>query len=941
MKRSTLSKLFALLLALVMVVPMFVACNEPAPAAPVKNDEDKIEGDYLILGERTFTDFSLVYSAQTKVLTKTECKNLVDLIQQTTGAIVSVVEDASHLTKKEIIVGVVGKMGREDVEKEVAKYNIGEYDYLIKVWGDDLLIALGSNEISVQAFNFLKKRILCVDETQELMYIPKNLEYAYYYDNSVDKNGLKKVRVDAKNPTDLLFTLHPGSDVDVPCRISYTGNGGWRVQTKYSLTAPFSNVGVAQDLAMDLGATPTDLPQQLTYWEDDVNIIAQAPDGSYAVLNKQEFSIKFCNAEGKLIRTLTELNHSITGRTSALTLYANFTLNDTEAIFGTGERFDTVNQRGKKVIIQSGAVADNKENSNVAIPLFSSSTGSGLFVNSNAYIEADIGAENYNELSVTLDAGALDVYVFVTDKITDVLNGYAAISGYAEEPEDWMNGLLVCRYDANVNTLDAVKAMIANMEVYGTPWTGIVIDGWDVADFAKHEELKAVCDLVHSLGKKVICNVDIGAFPTTFPEGVYDGLDLESFYLSWTFTYYYNEPQADGSYKTSNEQTTTTVNIPIVDQAGAMLEAPLFVSQPTVSKDPLKNYPFTGVVDGGDRFSEDDDFVYETKTYLDITNPAAVEWFFGTYWTYLIEEIGLDGAKVDGASLLPDTHGTLNFYDTTVETGGARQWYATYFTGILNNMLNKKPDGGVCIAMGGGIGMQLNSVVLGGEQSRTTNRLERQIKGLLSSGLSGMPFVSYYAGGSFYKNDNEMSLEQEAPIFLRGIQFAAFTTSMVTDSSNVRGAFDFAAEDESYAYVTELYSLYAKLHQAMAPYIEECVEEATVSGMPVARHLVLMWQDDTNVYDMDDEYMFGDAFLVAPELYGTGSREVYLPEGTWLDLNTGLTYTAGAEGLTLTCDVTIAQIPVFYNVNTTSQTAADVCDDMTLIFDLINAVEIQ
>lgn len=924
-----------------MVVPMFVACQKPTPAAPAtQGDDDKIEGDYLVLGERTFTDFSLVYSEQTKVLTKTECKNLVDMIEDVTGAIVSIVEDASHLTKKEIIVGVVGKMGREDVEKEVAKYNIGEYDYLIKVWGDDLIIALGSNTISVQAFLFLKKRILCVDEDQKTMYLPKDFEYAYYYDNTENKNGLKKVRVDHKNPTELLFTLHPGSEVDVPCRLSYTGNGGWRVQTKYNLSLPFSNVGAAQRLTMDLGGTPADLQQQLTYWEDDVNLIAQAPDGTYAVLNKQEFSIKFCDANGKLIRTLTGLNHSITGRTSALDLYAKFTLNDTEAIFGTGERFDAVNQRGRKVIIQSDAIADNKENSNVAIPLFSSSTGSGLFVNSNAYMEADIGAKNYNELAIKIGAGALDVYVFVTDKITDVLNGYAKISGYAEKPENWMNGLLVCRYDANVDTLETVKAMIANMEVYGTPWTGIVIEGWDVSDFSKHEELKEVCDLVHSLGKKIICNVDIGFFPTTFPEGIYDDIDFSSFYLNWTFTYHYNEPQPDGTFKTSNAQTGTTANIPIVDKAGSMLEAPLFVAQPNKVMDPLKNNPFVGLVDGGDRFSTDDDFVYETKTYIDITNPLAVEWFFGDYWTYLIEEIGFDGAKVGGAGLMPDTHGTLNFYDETVETGGARQWYATYFTGILNNMLSKKPDGGVCVATGGGIGTQLNSVVLGGEQSRTTNRLERQIKGLLSAGLSGMPFVSYYAGGSFYKHDNKLTLEQEAPIFLRGLQFTAFTTSMVTDGSNVRGAFDFVAEDESYAYVSELYSLYAKLHQAMVPYIEECAEEATVSGMPVARHLVLKWQNDANVYNIGDEYMFGDAFLVAPELYGTASRDVYLPEGTWLDLITGETYTVGAEGQTITCDVTIAQIPVFYNVSTTSKTAASVLDDMTAIFDLINAVEI-
>lgn len=938
-KKKYLFKLFALMLAVMMVVPMFASCNEPEPAQkPAAKEDEEAIGDYLCLGERGFTDFSLVYSDKAKVLTKTECQNLVSEIEDYTDANMAIVEDASHLTKKEIIVGVVGEIGRDDVEKIVAGYNLGQYDYLIKVVGDDLIIALGSNPVSVQAFSFLKKRLLYVDEENATVKIPSDLEYVYYSDNADDKNGLKKVQIDKKNATELLFTLNPGSEQDVSCRLTYTGNGGWRVQTRYNMSTPFSNIGAAQKLSVDLGGTVNDLPQQLTYWEDDVNVIAKAPDGSYVALNKTDFSIKFCNADGELVRKLTGLCHTITGRLNTLTLYANFTLDDTEAIYGTGERFDSVNQRGKKVVIQSGAVADTEDNSNVAIPLFSSSRGSGLFVNSNSYMVADIGATNYNELGVTIQSGALDVYVFVTDKITDVLNAYSVISGYADAPATWTNGLLVCRYDANVDTLEAVQAVIANTEAYGTPWTGIVIDGWDVYDFSKHEELKKVCDLVHSLGKKVICNVDIGFFPSEFPEGMYTNVATDNYYLTWTFTYYYTS-FTSGSYSTSTVQTNTTANIPSVAGAGAMMSAPLFTVQPSVHKTkPKESNPFATTVEGGSRENDFDDILYETKTYLDISNPAAVEWFFGEYWEYLVGELGFDGAKIDGANLLPDTHGTLNFYDDTIETGGARAWYTTYFVSLLNQVLAEKPDGGVCLTTGGGIGSQRNSYVLGGEQSRTTNRLARQVKGLLSAGLSGMPFVSYYAGGSFYKNDNVLPIDQEAAIFLRGVQFATFTSTLITADGDVRGAFDFAAEDENYAYVTDLYRLYAKLHEALAPYLAEYSEVATETGMPLARHLVLTWQNDKNVYDLDDEYMLGDAFLVAPELYGESTRSVYLPEGTWKNLITGETLTVGSEGMTVTCNVTMAQIPVFYNVNTTSATAADTLKNVELILAEINAV---
>ena len=78
-------------------------------------------------------------------------------------------------------------------------------------------------------------------------------------------------------------------------------------------------------------------------------------------------------------------------------------------------------------------------------------------------------------------------------------------------------------------------------------------------------------------------------------------------------------------------------------------------------------------------------------------------------------------------------------------------------------------------------------------------------------------------------------------------------------------------------------------------------------------------------------------FLVAPELYGQDQRDVYLPAGEWINVFTGETVQGGT---TITVDVTMAQIPVFYNANTTSVTAASVYADMQVIIDQINAVEL-
>ncbi len=957
MKKQSFFKLFAVLLAILMLLPTLAACGGDETDAPPAGDNNQPQnnqnnqtgnvdlesGDYLILGERGVTEFSLVYSTEALVLTKSEAVLLKEYITEVTEAEMTVIDNGSHYTNKEIYAGVVNKQPeRPEMDALATEYNLGDHDYVIKVIDDDLVIVGGTKEASVMAITFLRKRLLYVDEESGIVAVRRDLDYAMYYDNYADKKGLEKVILNEMGEDELLFTLNPGSEKDVFCRLTYTGNGGWRIQTKYNMAEEFSDIGAAQLLSVSLGEDPSCNVESLTYWERDDHIIAQAPDGSYVVLELEKFALKFCNADGTVSRTLTEINHSITGKTNRLSLYVEFSLNDTEAIYGTGERFDSINQRGKQVIVQSGNVADDVSNSYVAIPLFASSRGNGFFVNNNGYMLADIGATDYNTIHVELTSGAIDCYVFVTDKITDVIENYGAISGYAEMPEEWTTGLLVCRYDADTDTAEAVYNMIAKMESYDLPWTGVLIDGWDIGDFSKHEELKEICEYVHSLGKKVICNVAVGFMPNNdeLPdEWKISDEDMEGFLLGWTFEYYYTEFKSDG-WGTSNAIKTTTYHIPLLSQAGDMIEAPIFVNAPTTTKDPATNYPFLTKVECGERTDFSDDVLYATRTYIDISNPVVVEWFFNTYWSYLVNDIGVDGAKIDGANTLPDAAGTLNFYDDTIPSGGGRAWYSTVFAAKINEILAAKPDSGVCFTSGGGIGSQRNSYIWGGEQSRTVNRLERQVKGLLSAGLSGLPFVTYDIGGSFYKNDDVLDIDKEANIFLRAAQFSIFTSAMQTVSGEVRGAFDFAEEDADYAYVTELYTVYAKMHAALSPYIMEYAEDASETGIPLARHLVLAYQNDKNVYDIEDEYLFGDAFLVAPELYGQSSREVYLPEGKWMNLFTGEEYTVGAEGQTITVNVTMAQIPVFYNMNTTSETAPAVLEELKTLIDVIETIEI-
>jgi hypothetical protein len=53
--------------------------------------------------------------------------------------------------------------------------------------------------------------------------------------------------------------------------------------------------------------------------------------------------------------------------------------------------------------------------------------------------------------------------------------------------------------------------------------------------------------------------------------------------------------------------------------------------------------------------------------------------------------------------------------------------------------------------------------------------------------------------------------------------------------------------------------------------------------LPMARAMVLDFQDDPATCRLDLQYLFGDDFLVAPVVRRDGRCRVYLPAGDWLD----------------------------------------------------------
>jgi alpha-glucosidase (family GH31 glycosyl hydrolase) len=84
--------------------------------------------------------------------------------------------------------------------------------------------------------------------------------------------------------------------------------------------------------------------------------------------------------------------------------------------------------------------------------------------------------------------------------------------------------------------------------------------------------------------------------------------------------------------------------------------------------------------------------------------------------------------------------------------------------------------------------------------------------------------------------------------------------------------------------IEDIFRKYDLLRSRMIPYIYTYAKKASETGVPIMRSMLLECQDDKNVYNMWDEWFFGNELLVAPVTNDKdNSRDIYLPEGRWID----------------------------------------------------------
>ena len=646
----------------------------------------------------------------------------------------------------------------------------------------------------------------------------------------------------------------------VPCVLQFSAPHAWRLRTARD-DGSFDDYGAGQTLSRDLGEESPDDFRPIGWNADSAT--ATAPDGSTAVLKKGK-GIVIYTPSGK-----KAYNVDVIFRDDLGALHVAGDLDWNEKLYGTGEKYDSLNQRGRKVDVYSmdvWSVTDGR--SYLQIPIVASSRGCGLFMNRFEHMYMDLGQSNADRYAFELTHGTCDLYIFATESIPDVLYGYSLLTGFAAEPAEWMYGTQVCRYAPEFSTPQGVYDMAAKMAENDFPWDAVIIEGFDAFNRNNWAQLREISDFVHGLGKKLMVYTQCGN-----GGGWYD------------------------PYLVHNAEGSASIN--------------------RVNATQYYGYGYLSA---------------SLQSYVDLTNPAAVEWMKTGVWRTLITEYGVDGAKIDFCENLPDyvtsDKSTLVFSDGRA-TPGAHQWYPSAYNTILFNLLNDLgEEGAMVFARGGGIGAQRYPLSWTGDQMREFTYLKTMLRAVLSTGLSGVPFMSYDMAG--YSAARYKEINPSAEVFTRGLEYTCFSANIETHGTVFR-PYDY---DDA---TKNLYRIYANMHDALRPYLVEFGRIASQTAMPLMRALVLYDANDAACQSTWDEYLLGDAFLVAPVLDGSrNTRSVYLPKGSWTDLYTGKTYEGGRTLYLYSAP--ISKVPVFVNNNSQSATLRQTLEAIRPYVEEINAL---
>jgi len=292
--------------------------------------------------------------------------------------------------------------------------------------------------------------------------------------------------------------------------------------------------------------------------------------------------------------------------------------------------------------------------------------------------------------------------------------------------------------------------------------------------------------------------------------------------------------------------------------------------------------------------------------YYDAHNPAARKLYWEQARDSLIKRYGWDAWWVDQCE--PDNGTLLDARRQTNYFPGRGIDYFNTFSlehskGIYQGWRRDIPGKRAFFLIRQSFaGEQRNAATLwSSDITCTFASFKKQVPQGINACASGIPYFTSDIGG-YHLNWGapDWSKPEYRELFTRWFQFGAFCPIFRIHGKGERALFSKNWDDKTKAILLK----YDRLRYRLLPYIYSLSGRVTKENYTLMRSLAFDFRNDTNVYNIPDQYMFGPAFMVNPvteQLYsgsnasaGKTTRNVYLPATTkWYDFWTGKVYNGG------------------------------------------------
>jgi len=498
-----------------------------------------------------------------------------------------------------------------------------------------------------------------------------------------------------------------------------------------------------------------------------------------------------------------------------------------------------------------------QRNSQISVPFLVSSLGYGLLWNNPAVGQVTF-AKNMTEW-IARSTRQMDYWICAEENPKAILSAYTAVSGRAPLFPESLMGLWQCKL--RYRTQEEVLTVARQYQREGIKIDQIVIDffHWTVQGDWKFDktywpDVRSMVDELHSMGIRVIVSV-------------WPSVDRRS------------------------------------ENFGPMMEQGLLMR---TERGAAQTYDYQG-----------------DCVQIDPFNPEARQYIWEVCKRNYYD-LGIDGFWLDNSE--PDL-GVYDFDHYRYAAGPAlscSNLYPQLFSrAFFDPMSREKAETPVNLLRCGWAGSQkYGNVIWSGDVPSTFQALREQLQAGLNIGLAGIPWWTTDVGGFMTDDVNDPDFQQ---LLIRWYQF--MTYSAVLRMHGDRGPYNIPPLDtrdwgggylhtgqpnELWSYGEENYRIMRKYYDiriAMHDYIRDLYQEAHENGSPLIRAMFYEFPEDPKCWETEDQYMFGSRYLVAPILYlNAFEREVYLPAGSWKNVNTGEILSGG---VTVSVPAPLDEIPVF------------------------------